>query len=58
MINSTREWDWMDDDKLKYNNMNIIAMMDELRQYEIGNVTKAGLLESLKAFEAELIKNK
>ena len=58
MINSTREWDWMDDDKLKYNNMNIIAMMDELRQYEIGNVTKAGLLESLKEFEAELIKNK
>ena len=40
------------------NNMNIIAMMDELRQYEIGNVTKAGLLESHKEFEAELIKNK
>tara|TARA_R100001377_G_scaffold4049_1_gene2348 strand:+ start:277 stop:519 length:243 start_codon:yes stop_codon:yes gene_type:complete len=58
MINSTREWDWMDDNKLKDNNMNIIAMMDELRQYEIGNVTKAGLLESLKEFEAELIKNK
>jgi len=38
--------------------ISIISMMDQLRQYEIGNVTKAGLLESLKEFEAELIENK
>ena len=27
MINSTREWDWMDDNKLKDNNMKKIIIM-------------------------------
>ena len=34
MINSTREWDWMDDNKLKDNNMKKIIIMPN------GNVIK------------------
>tara|TARA_R110000744_G_scaffold14533_4_gene41333 strand:- start:2278 stop:2466 length:189 start_codon:yes stop_codon:yes gene_type:complete len=38
----------------KINNNSITAMIDELNQYEIGNVTKAGLIHSLKEYLNEL----
>jgi hypothetical protein len=36
----------------------LLAMIDEIYQYDLGNVTKAGLIQSLKEFEAELKKLK